>query len=158
RPRRDASRRDPRAPGRLRGAVPASDRGGHCDRGVHHDRPGHRLDHAADRAQRRRHLVRPGRPASGGPRRRSPGRPGAADARGPRMTALEGARAWVEAWKEGWERHDPGAVAARYAPDCRFRSAPFRALEHGRAAALAYATRSFEEEVRATVTLGAQIR
>jgi nuclear transport factor 2 (NTF2) superfamily protein len=73
------------------------------------------------------------------------------------MTALEGARAWVEAWKEGWERHDPGAVAARYAPDCRFRSAPFRALEHGRAAALAYATRSFDEESRATFTFGEPI-
>src|SRR4029078_3470003 len=144
-----------------------------CDRGVHHDRPGHRLDHAADRAQRRRHVVRPGRPASRGPRRRSPSRPGgagpagrargprgrraAADARGPRMTALEGARAWVEAWKEGWERHDPGAVAARYAADCRFRCAPLRALEHGRAAALAYATRWFDEESRASFTFGEPI-
>jgi hypothetical protein len=62
------------------------------------------------------------------------------------VTPLEGARAWVEAWKDGWARHDPEVIAARYAADCRFRSAPFRPLEHGRAAPLTYATRSFAEE------------
>jgi hypothetical protein len=70
------------------------------------------------------------------------------------MTPLEGARAWVEAWKDGWARHDAGVIAARYAVDCRFRSEPFRSLEHGRAAPLAYASRSFEEEESATFTFG----
>ena len=73
------------------------------------------------------------------------------------MTTAEGARAWVEGWKDGWARHDPDAVAARYAEDCRFRSQPFRKLEHGRAAAQTYATRSFEEESRATFTFGEPI-
>ena len=70
------------------------------------------------------------------------------------MTNEQGARAWVEAWKDGWARHDPDAVAARYAEVCRFRSAPFRPLEQGRAAAPAYAARSFQEESRATFTFG----
>jgi hypothetical protein len=72
-------------------------------------------------------------------------------------STLDGARAWVEAWKEGWARHDPEVVAARYAPDCRFRSQPFRDLEHGREAPLAYATRSFDEESRASFTFGEPI-
>ena len=72
-------------------------------------------------------------------------------------TTLDGARAWIEAWKDGWARHDPAVVAARYAPDCRFRSWPFRDLEHGRAAPLAYATRSFDEESRASFTFGEPI-
>lgn len=73
------------------------------------------------------------------------------------MTPLEGARAWVQAWQAGWANHDPEVIAARYADDCRFRSEPFRALEHGRASALAYATHSFEEESRATFTFGEPI-
>lgn len=73
------------------------------------------------------------------------------------MTPLEGARAWVAAWKDGWARHDPHVIAARYTEDCRFRSEPFRELEHGRAAALAYATHSFDEESRATFTFGEPI-
>ena len=73
------------------------------------------------------------------------------------MTPAEGARAWAAAWQDGWERHDPEVVAARYAPDCRFRSAPFRALEHGREAALSYATQSFDEESRATFTFAEPI-
>jgi hypothetical protein len=68
------------------------------------------------------------------------------------VTPLEAARAWVEAWKDGWARHDPEVIAARYAPDCRFRSAPFRPLEQGRAAPLAYATRSFGDERSARFT------
>ena len=73
------------------------------------------------------------------------------------MTPLEGARAWVAAWQDGWTRHDPNVIAARYAPDCRFRSQPFRDLEHGRAAAQAYATHSFDEESRASFTFGEPI-
>ena len=73
------------------------------------------------------------------------------------MTPLEGARALVDAWTDGWARHDPEVIAARYAPDCRFRSQPFRDLEHGRGAPLAYATDSFEEESRVTFTFGEPI-
>lgn len=73
------------------------------------------------------------------------------------MTPLEGARAWVAAWSDGWTHHDPDVIAARYAEDCRFRSQPFRALEHGRAAAHAYATRSFTEEDSARFTFGEPI-
>jgi nuclear transport factor 2 (NTF2) superfamily protein len=73
------------------------------------------------------------------------------------MTPQEGARAWVEAWKDGWARHDPDVIAARYARDCRFRSQPFRGLEHGRDAAHAYAVRSFEEEDFAWFTFGEPI-
>lgn len=73
------------------------------------------------------------------------------------MTPLEGSREWVAAWSDGWRRHDPDVIAARYAEDCRFRSQPFRALEHGRAAARAYATQSFEEEDSARFTFGEPI-
>jgi len=70
------------------------------------------------------------------------------------VTTEQGVRAWVEAWKDGWARHDPAVIAARYAEDCRFRSEPFRPLEHGRSAPLEYATRSFEEERSARFTFG----
>ena len=73
------------------------------------------------------------------------------------MTPLDGARAWVAAWSDGWARHDAEAVAAGYARDCRFRSHPFRDLEHGQAAALAYASRSFEEERSARFSFGEPI-
>lgn len=73
------------------------------------------------------------------------------------LGALEGARAWVAAWSDGWARHDPEVIAARYAPDCRFRSQPFRPLEHGRSAPLAYATQSFEEERSARFTFAEPI-
>ena len=73
------------------------------------------------------------------------------------MTPFEGAWAWIEAWKAGWAGHDPAVIAARYAEDCRFRSQPFRTLEHGRGAALEYATQSFAEESRATFTFGEPI-
>ena len=69
-------------------------------------------------------------------------------------TTLAGARAWVEAWRDGWSRHDPERIAARYAEDCRFRSEPFRPLELGRAAPLSYARQSFDEERHATFTFG----
>ena len=73
------------------------------------------------------------------------------------MTTLDGARAWVEAWKDGWARHDAAVIAARYATDARFRSQPFRPLEHGRGAALAYAAQSFAEVSTARFTFGEPI-
>ena len=73
------------------------------------------------------------------------------------MTPLEGARAWVAAWQDGWSRHDPDVIAARYTPDARFRSEPFRDLEHGRAAAQAYAAHSFDDEASARFFFGEPI-
>jgi hypothetical protein len=36
---------------------------------------------------------------------------------------------WAEGYKIAWEAGDPDAAAALYAPDCVFRSAPFREPE-----------------------------
>jgi hypothetical protein len=33
---------------------------------------------------------------------------------------------WAESYQRAWEADDPDAAAALYAPDCVFRSAPFR--------------------------------
>jgi len=66
----------------------------------------------------------------------------------------DAAAAWVEAWSDGWARHDPGAIAARYAPDSVFRSLPFRAAGRGRRAVLDYAALSFAEERTARFAFG----
>jgi len=39
------------------------------------------------------------------------------------------AKRWAEDYKLAWNDADPGAAAALYAPDCVFRSAPFREPE-----------------------------
>jgi hypothetical protein len=36
---------------------------------------------------------------------------------------------WAERYQSAWENDDPDAAAALYAPDCVFRSAPFREPE-----------------------------
>jgi ketosteroid isomerase-like protein len=36
------------------------------------------------------------------------------------------ARRWAEGYQRAWEADDPDGAAALYAPDCVFRSAPFR--------------------------------
>src|SRR6185295_5917424 len=142
---------------RVRGAAPASHRGGNGRGCLRHHRSGRRREHVAERPERGGDVVRPRWPALGGAHRRPSRGPVAADAGRRVVTPLEGARAWVEAWKDGWARHDPAVIAARYAADCRFRSEPFRSLERGRGAPLAYATRSFEEESRAEFTFGEPI-
>jgi ketosteroid isomerase-like protein len=38
-------------------------------------------------------------------------------------------RRWAERYRMAWEAGDPDAAAALYAPDCVFRSAPFREPE-----------------------------
>jgi hypothetical protein len=73
------------------------------------------------------------------------------------MGAEEAARAWVEAWTEGWDRHDPDVIARRYAPDCRFRSLPFRAEGRGPGAVLAYTTEAFADEGSARFAFGQPI-
>ena len=70
------------------------------------------------------------------------------------MTALEGARAWVIAWSDGWARHDAEAIAARYAPDCTFRSHPFRPVVEGRDRAGAWVREAFAEERSARFVFG----
>lgn len=70
------------------------------------------------------------------------------------MNVHEAASAWVAAWSEGWARHDPSVIAARYAPDCVFRSHPFRTAGRGRQAAFDYARQSFEEEQSARFAFG----
>lgn len=70
------------------------------------------------------------------------------------MTTAEAVAAWVDAWSEGWARHDPTTVASRYALDCVFRSQPFRAPGRGRQAAFDYARQSFGEEQSARFAFG----
>ena len=70
------------------------------------------------------------------------------------MTPLEGGRAWVAAWSAGWARHDAEAIAARYAPDCTFRSHPFRPVVEGRDRAGAWVREAFAEERSARFVFG----
>jgi hypothetical protein len=51
------------------------------------------------------------------------------------------ARRWADGYKVAWEADDPEAAGALYAPDCVFRSAPFREAEPP----LEYARRVFPE-------------
>ena len=55
---------------------------------------------------------------------------------------MDAARAWVEAWEQGWRTHDVEAIAGRYADGAVFRSHPFREPEDARA----YVERVFAEE------------
>ncbi|MBI2780615.1 MAG: nuclear transport factor 2 family protein [Chloroflexi bacterium] len=73
------------------------------------------------------------------------------------MNTAEAVSAWVDAWSDGWARHDPVVIAARYAPDCVFRSQPFRAAGRGRQAAFDYAAQSFGGERSARFAFGAPV-
>jgi nuclear transport factor 2 (NTF2) superfamily protein len=73
------------------------------------------------------------------------------------MTTAEAAAAWVDAWSEGWARHESEFIAARYALDCVFRSLPFRAAGRGRQALLDYVRQSFDEEQSARFASGAPV-
>jgi nuclear transport factor 2 (NTF2) superfamily protein len=73
------------------------------------------------------------------------------------MKTTDAAAAWVAAWSDGWARHDPSAVAARYALDCVFRSMPFRATGRGRQAAYDFAAQAFTEERTARFAFGAPV-
>ena len=55
---------------------------------------------------------------------------------------MDAARAWVEAWEQGWRTHDVDPIAARYAEGAVFRSHPFREPEDARA----YVERVLAEE------------
>jgi nuclear transport factor 2 (NTF2) superfamily protein len=54
----------------------------------------------------------------------------------------EAARAWVEAWEEGWPAQDLEMIAARYRPDAPYRSLPFRDVTTARE----YVMQAFGEE------------
>jgi nuclear transport factor 2 (NTF2) superfamily protein len=73
------------------------------------------------------------------------------------MNTADAASAWVDGWSDGWARHDPEVIAARYARDCVFRSLPFRAAGRGRQAPLDYARQSFAEEQSARFAFGAPV-
>ena len=76
-------------------------------------------------------------PASRGPRGRDPrgGNP-----------AREHARGWVEGYERAWRAADPEAAAALYAPDCHYRSEPFRDPHLGRDGVLAYTRGAYATE------------
>jgi len=57
---------------------------------------------------------------------------------------------WAQGYKLAWEAGDPDAAAALYAPDCVFRSAPFREPEP----ALSYTRRVFPEARAEDVRFG----
>jgi nuclear transport factor 2 (NTF2) superfamily protein len=52
------------------------------------------------------------------------------------------ARAWIEAWEEGWPMKDVDRIASRYQPNAPYRSHPFRAV----ATAREYVAEAFGEE------------
>jgi hypothetical protein len=57
---------------------------------------------------------------------------------------------WAEGYQRAWEANDPNAAAALYAPDCVFRSAPFREPE----SALEYTRMVFSEARAEAVRFG----
>jgi hypothetical protein len=62
----------------------------------------------------------------------------------------EAARRWAREWCRGWIEHDPDRIAALYAPQALFLSAPFRAPQDPRA----YAVQAFGEEDAADPCFG----
>jgi ketosteroid isomerase-like protein len=60
------------------------------------------------------------------------------------------ARAWITGWARAWPAADADAVAGLYAPDAKFRSAPFRELQDPRA----YAEWAFSEQDEAECWFG----
>jgi hypothetical protein len=60
------------------------------------------------------------------------------------------ARRWAEGYRLAWEAGDPDAAAALYAPECVFRSAPFRELERP----IDYTHRVFPEATATDVRFG----
>jgi SnoaL-like domain len=53
---------------------------------------------------------------------------------------------WIESWARGWRDHDTAPIAALYADDAVFVSAPFREPLRGGAGAAEYARWAFADE------------
>ena len=56
------------------------------------------------------------------------------------------ARRWAEGYERAWRAADPEAAAALYAPDCHYRSEPFRDPHLGRDGVLAYTRGAYATE------------
>jgi hypothetical protein len=56
------------------------------------------------------------------------------------------ARRWAEGYERAWRADDPEAAAALYAPDCHYRSEPFRDPDLGREGVLAYTRAAYAAE------------
>jgi hypothetical protein len=56
------------------------------------------------------------------------------------------ARRWAEGYERAWRAADPEAAAALYAPDCHYRSEPFRDPHLGRDGVLAYTRGAYAAE------------
>jgi nuclear transport factor 2 (NTF2) superfamily protein len=54
----------------------------------------------------------------------------------------DAARAWIEAWEEGWPAIDVDRIGSRYQPNAPYRSHPFRDASTARE----YVTKAFTEE------------
>lgn len=74
------------------------------------------------------------------------------------MTDLRAAaRRWATTWQRGWEGLDAEPIVALYAEDARFWSAPFRAVEVGRAGVRRYVEGAFSEESDVSARFGEPI-
>jgi hypothetical protein len=62
------------------------------------------------------------------------------------MDAETAARRWIDAWARGWSEHDSSVIAALYAADAIFVSAPFRESKRGGRGAAEYAEWAFADE------------
>ena len=69
------------------------------------------------------------------------------------MTTREAARRWADEWQRGWVEHDVDRVAALYAPDALFLSAPFREPQDPRE----YVLQAFDDEDSAEPWFGEPI-
>lgn len=62
------------------------------------------------------------------------------------MTAVDAARRWADAWREGWEALDPEPILARYAPNALLSTEPFREPYRGVDGVREYVTHALGEE------------
>lgn len=62
------------------------------------------------------------------------------------MTAIEAARRWADAWRQGWEALDPEPILARCAPDALLSTQPFREPYPGIDGVREYVTHALSEE------------